>query len=90
VAKIVFPVTASLLAAMAAGMYLVWICKLRGKHTFLQESQVFSFLGVFFFQQFLEHGVASFKLVPLVVSVFSAFFPLCSSICFPGGRRVAL
>ncbi|CAD6262119.1 unnamed protein product [Miscanthus lutarioriparius] len=30
VAKIVFPVTASLLAAMAAGMYLVWICKLRG------------------------------------------------------------
>ncbi|XP_066349574.1 G-type lectin S-receptor-like serine/threonine-protein kinase At4g27290 [Miscanthus floridulus] len=30
VAKIVLPVTASLLAAMAAGMYLVWICKLRG------------------------------------------------------------
>ncbi|CAD6262122.1 unnamed protein product [Miscanthus lutarioriparius] len=30
VAKIVLPVTASLLAATAAGMYLVWICKLRG------------------------------------------------------------
>ncbi|OQU82397.1 hypothetical protein SORBI_3006G229100 [Sorghum bicolor] len=30
VAKIVLPVTASLLAAMAVGMYLIWICKLRG------------------------------------------------------------
>jgi type II secretory pathway component PulK len=35
VAKIVLPVTASLLAAMAAGMYLVWICKLRGTDTLL-------------------------------------------------------
>jgi len=35
VAKIVLPVTASLLAATAAGMYLVWICELRGTDTLL-------------------------------------------------------
>jgi hypothetical protein len=35
VAKIVLPVTASLLAAMAVGMYLIWICKLRGTDTLL-------------------------------------------------------
>ncbi|KAL6651964.1 hypothetical protein ACP70R_010889 [Stipagrostis hirtigluma subsp. patula] len=32
VAKIVLPVTAASLALTAAGMYLVWICKLRDKH----------------------------------------------------------
>jgi hypothetical protein len=30
VAKISVPVMASVLALMATGMYLVWICKLRG------------------------------------------------------------
>jgi len=35
VVKIVLPVTASLLALVAVALYLVWICKLRGRATSL-------------------------------------------------------
>jgi len=37
VVKILAPVVASVLALMVTAMYLVWICKLRGKHTLLQQ-----------------------------------------------------
>jgi hypothetical protein len=35
VVKIVLPVTASLLVLVAAAMYLVWKCRLRGRATLL-------------------------------------------------------
>lgn len=39
--KIVLPVVAAVLALTAAGMYLVWICRLKGRVTTTQiESEI--------------------------------------------------
>ncbi|KAL6844526.1 hypothetical protein ACP4OV_026199 [Aristida adscensionis] len=46
VAKIVLPVAAFMLALMAAGMYLVWICKLRGRRQ-NKDAQKKEMLGYF-------------------------------------------